>query len=118
MTLYTTTLLAKLTAKHRAAPRQSRYSTRRLEDAAGPCAGGEAGEHSDFWDTGHSASPFPSDRRQVGEVVSPGLGHWTLNHEGSESLPQRPLPSRASLCSGRGCGSYPIWGQKVLDLNS
>lgn len=35
-----------------------------------------------------------STERQVGEVVSPGLGHWTLNHEGPESLPQSPLPSR------------------------
>ena len=36
-----------------------------------------------------------STERQVGEVVSPGLGHWTLNPEGPESPPpQSPLPSR------------------------
>ena len=29
-----------------------------------------------------------------------------------------PSHPGASLCSGRGFGSYPIWGQKVVDLNS
>ena len=44
-----------------------------------------------------------STERQVGEVVSPGLGHWTLNPEGPESPPRKaPSHPGASLCSGRG----------------
>lgn len=60
-----------------------------------------------------------STERQVGEVVSPGLGHWTLNPEGPESSPPKPPPIQGHHSAQEGaCGSYPIWGQKVLDLNS
>lgn len=47
-----------------------------------------------------------STERQVGEVVSPGLGHWILNHEGPESLPQSPLPSRDITLLRKGLVAY------------